>query len=400
MKLSVPTNWQPDLLGRINKSKVAEIYGKLERDPVGGGRPSFMLPYISKTQAKEYISTVHKAGLKFNYLLNASCLGNIEWTAQGQKRIRKFLDWLTAIGVDAVTVAVPYLLQVVKKCYPHFATKISVCAGIYNPIQAKYWESLGADEVSLSPWLVNRNFKLLRRIRAAVNCDLQIYANTRCLIGCPFANYHYSSTSHSSTSSGINNGFFINYCMYSCAYLALSEPWRLIASCWIRPEDLHYYKEAGINTVKLSERGIKTEYIQRIVEAYTEEEYDGNLMDLFLSPSKSLTPFKKYSWKKIKFFFHPFGVDLFKLHRFLTRIPADDPTHLDNKKLDGFLKFFVEKKCRQGNCDECGYCRDVAKKALYIPEGYRNKMLGIYKDLLEEIIDGGVFKINSNKMPG
>lgn len=400
MKLSVPTNWQPDLLEKINKSKVAEIYGKLDRDPVGGGRPSFILSYISKSQAKEYISAVHKTGLKFNYLLNASCLGNIEWTAQGQKRIRKFLDWLTTIGVDVVTVALPYLLQVVKKCYPHFATKISVCAGIDDPIQAKYWEDLGANEISLSPWAVNRDFKLLRRIRAAVNCDLQIYANTRCLMGCPFANYHYSSISHSSTSSGINNDFFIDYCMYSCAYLTLLEPWKLIASCWIRPEDLHYYKEAGINTVKLSERGIKTEYIQRIVEAYTVEKYEGNLMDLFLSPSKSLMFSRKYSWKKIKFFFHPFGVDLFKLHRFLTRIPADDPTHLDNNKLDGFLKFFIEEKCRQGNCDECGYCRAVADKALHMPESYRDKMLGIYKDLLEEIVDGGLFKINSNKMPG
>jgi collagenase-like PrtC family protease len=392
MKLCVPTNWQPDLLEGLDKSSIIEIYGKLGRDPVGGGRPAFVLPSISSSGAKRYIQEVHRQGLKFNYLLNATCLGNSEWSIRGQKRIRRFLDWLSDIGVDAITVSIPYLLELAKRCYPHFETKVSVCAQVSNATQAKYWEELGADEIALSPWSVNRNFGALKKIRQAVKCRLQLYANTRCLIGCPFVGYHYSSLSHSSNSSGINGDFFTDYCMYSCVYLTLLEPWRLIASCWIRPEDLHYYESAGINSVKLSERGMESGHIQRIVGAYTAEKYDGNLMDLLLDSSKGLAGRGKYTWKKIKFFLRPFKVDIFKLACLLGRIRGGEPAYLDNHSLEGFLRYFVEERCGQGNCDDCGYCRGIAEKSLRVPEDYRRKMAGAYKGLLAEIVGGGLFK--------
>ena len=395
MNLSVPTNWQPDLLDGINKSKVVEIYGKLDKDPIGGGRPSSILPHIDKRQVKDYILKVHQYGLKFNYLLNAVCLGNIEWTAAGQKQIRGFLDWLSAIGVDTVTVSLPYLLELVKKQYPHFETKVSVCAQVADPLQAKYWQDLGADTITLSPWALNRDFKSLREIRRTVKCKLQLYANTRCLSGCPFVQYHYSSHSHSSRTN--DKSFFINYFRFSCDYLILKQPWRLIAASWIRPEDLKHYEEVGINSAKLSDRSMKTEHIQRIVEAYTMEKYDGNLMDLFINPEKRLETGRGRAIKKSKFLFYLFKINLFDIHRLLDQVPNSDPTFLDNGKLDGFLKFFIEGKCSRTNCAECGYCRDIANKALSMPDDYRSKLIYLYEDLLKSIIDGTMFTQNNYK---
>ncbi|MHB8158424.1 MAG: U32 family peptidase, partial [Desulfocucumaceae bacterium] len=236
----------------LDKSAVIEIYGKLQRDPIGGGRPSCLFPRTDKIQAKNHVSQVHKLGLKFNYLLNATCLGNREWSAGGQRRIRDFLGWLSDIGVDTVTVSIPYLLQMIKKCYPGFRVKVSVCAQVSNAFQAKYWEGLGADEIALSPWALNRDFAGLQRVRLAVKCRLQLYVNNRCLTGCPFVQYHYSSHSHSSRTG--DKEFFINYPRFSCDYLVLEQPWRIIASSWIRPEDLHYYEEVGIDSIKLSDR--------------------------------------------------------------------------------------------------------------------------------------------------
>jgi collagenase-like PrtC family protease len=378
MKLSVPTNWQPDLLDKINKSGVEEIYGKLACDPIGGGRPSFTLPFIDKRRVKNYISKVHQYGLKFNYLLNAVCLGNIEWSVAGQKRIRGFLDWLTVLGVDQVTVSIPYLLELVKKRYPHFETKVSVCAAVCDPLQAKYWQDMGADTITLSPWVVNRNFRALKEIRQAVRCKLQVYANTRCLSGCPSVQYHYSSHSHSSRMN--DRGSSINYCRFTCNYLILKEPWRLIAACWIRPEDLLYYEKAGINSVKLSDRSMKTEQIQRIVEAYSTGQYGGNLLDLlYIIPAKGLAIEKKRACNVPRF------------SKLLAQIPDNDPTFLDNGKLNGFLRFFIEGKCGRIDCDACGYCRDFANKALSIPEGYRKRLLGIYERLLKDCIGKDIF---------
>ena len=83
MTLSIPTNWQADLLEKINITKAEEIYGKLEKDIIGGGRPSVLLAPITKSSMARAISLYHKHGLKFNYLLNASCSNNIEWTSNG-----------------------------------------------------------------------------------------------------------------------------------------------------------------------------------------------------------------------------------------------------------------------------------------------------------------------------
>ncbi len=391
IKLSVPTNWQPQLLDRLNKTRIYEIYGKLDRDAVGGGRPPYILNSTSRCRATEHIRLVHKHGLRFNYLLNATCLGNIEWTSSGQRRIRKLLDWLAGASVDTVTVAVPYLLQLIKKCYPVFKVKVSICSGVDNAMQARYWQELGADEITLSSWSVNRNFGLLREIRKAVSCGLQVYANTRCLTGCPFTAYHYLAASHSSRAGGAKNDFFVDYCGLSCAYLTMLEPWRLIAGAWIRPEDLHYYGKEGINSVKLAERDIETEYIVRIVEAYTLERYDGNLMDLFVNSGKRSAGDARSFWKKFAYFFRPADVNVARLYRFLSRLPASEPVYLDNRKLDNFLEFFVQDKCGRSNCDACGYCLRKAKEALHLPEAYREKMIRFYGEFLESSLNKRLF---------
>ena len=96
MKLSVPTNWQPDLIKKIKKPNVDIVYGKLNSDFVGGGRPACICPEVKMQEAKRHVQEIHENGLKFSYLLNASCLGNHEWTIKGQRRLHKLLSWLTA----------------------------------------------------------------------------------------------------------------------------------------------------------------------------------------------------------------------------------------------------------------------------------------------------------------
>ena len=408
MKLSVPTNWQPDLLDNLNKSRVKEIYGKLDSDPIGGCRPTIMLPYIDKRRVKDYILNVHQYGLKFNYLLNATCLGNVEWSVSGQKRIRKFLDWLSIIGVDAVTITIPYMLQIIKKHYPYFKTKVSVSAQVSDSLQAKYWEDLGADEIVLAPWLANRNFRILREIRQAVRCRLEILANSYCLFGCPFAQHHYASDSHASRNAlrTKNEISSMNYWKFTCYYLMLEEPMRLISASWVRPEDIHYYAEAGIDSIKLRDRSFTSEQIYRIIDAYTFEKYEGNLLDLFKSDSKRSEFRKGITWKELKSFLKLRNIsfigycrlikDLFSIKaprgvKLSGQMPVNDLFFLDNAKLNGFLDFFIEGKCGRINCDKCGYCRKVADKALYLPGDYRIKSLRIYEKLLGEVLGKDTF---------
>ena len=119
MKFSVPTNWQDELLDALDKDYVDELYGKLDCDIVGGGRPSCLLPNISKSRFRRHLEESHRRGIKFNYLLNATCISNRELTIWGQRKLRRLLDWIVDNDIEAVTVSLPYLLQFVKHNYPN-----------------------------------------------------------------------------------------------------------------------------------------------------------------------------------------------------------------------------------------------------------------------------------------
>ncbi len=397
MKLSVPTNWQTDLLENLDVRNIDQIYGKLHADFFGGGRASALGPVIQRKKAAEHIRSIHKKGIAFNYLLNSSCLGNREWNHRGQKNIQKLLDWLLVLGVESVTVSLPYLLQVVKKCYPSLKVHVSVMAAVNNPISARYWQDMGADQITLSFTEINRDFEVLRKIRKAVSCRLQLIANLPCLYGCPYHLYHAGLTSHASQVNDPNGGFVIDYCSLSCRHVRLQEPYRLISSGWIRPEDLHYYEEIGIDRIKLVDRIMKTEFILSIVQAYTENKYEGNLLDLFtLDKNKCLLFAKPYLFHKLKYFFHPFKADIFKMQK-LQKLLDCNGFFLDNQKLEGFLDFFVSGKCRH-DCDGCSYCKDVAASALRLPkeDAYRQK-LDLSVRLLDDIVSGRAFYVRGRK---
>jgi len=170
----------------------------------------------------------------------------------------------------------------------------------------------------------------------------------------------------------------------------------MISCGWIRPEDMHYYDKLGIDIIKLVDRGLKTEFILPIVEAYTSQEYKGNLFDLFPDAHKFIYFSKRYSWQRIKYFLHPAKYNMFLFHRRVSRMVFEDPSFLDNQKLDGFIKFFIEGKCKSGNCDGCNYCRKIADEVFSIPDGYRQKMLNACGNLLDDIIDGSLFYVRTN----
>lgn len=398
MKLSVPTNWQKDLLPNLERNNIAVIYGKLDKDFIGSGRPSSILTRIGKREVGSRISAIHKHGIRFDYLLNSPCLNNREWSASGQKEIRRLLDWLVAIKVDSVTVSMPYLLQMIKKCYPGLEVNISVGAGIASLAKAKYWEDLGADQLTLLPTEANRNFELLRKIRKTIKCRLQLIANLPCLHECPFYAYHIASLGHASQTGHASKGFFIDYYPLLCKYHKLSEPWRMVAASWIRPEDLGYYAAAGIDRIKLVDRGWKSEHILRAVEAYSKGRYEGNLLDLFSDMTKYQLFSEKYLWRRARHFLHPLKFNIFLFARRVSPMVLKDPSFLDNRKLDGFIKFFIDGRCKSGDCDQCNYCRNTARETFNVPEEYRGKMLDLCGRLLGDIIDGSLFYVK-NKEP-
>lgn len=385
MKFSVATNFQNDLIPRMNKKEVFEVYGKLTSDFVGGCIASYMLPSVNQDKLQRHLKQTHEHGLKFNYILNSVCLGNKEWSVSGQRKLRRLLDWITALGVDSVTVSIPYLLQLIKKNYSSLIVNVSIAAQVNSILKAKYWEDLGADSINLDSSLY-REFDLLIKIRKYIKCKLQLLANSACLHHCLFRLYHYTINSHASQIGDKCKGSTIDFCGLSCKYLRLFDTTNFIRAIWIRPEDVHYYEKIGIDSLKFVDREALTEDICRVVDAYTNRHYDGNLLDLLLTISK-----KKYHegsdkfFYGLKYFFRPFKYNLFLIYKLSKLLPKLD-VYIDNRALDGFLEHFVKGNCKDGMCLDCGYCQGVAEKAVKIDKGFRDKTLLKYKDAIDSLL--------------
>ena len=69
-----------DLIHHLVEYNVEEVFGKLPRDFVGGGRAAYTLPQVTKRQIRSYVNKLHKSGIKFDYTLNGISVGNHEFT--------------------------------------------------------------------------------------------------------------------------------------------------------------------------------------------------------------------------------------------------------------------------------------------------------------------------------
>src|SRR5271157_902352 len=112
MNLSIPYSFQPGLIPKLAVfPQVKDIYAKLPRDPIGGGRSSHTLRPAGFDTLVRSVKEAHRHGIGFNYLLNAAGLYGLEQTRIGQRKVRLFIDAIAGAGVDSVTVSVPYLLR-------------------------------------------------------------------------------------------------------------------------------------------------------------------------------------------------------------------------------------------------------------------------------------------------
>lgn len=403
MKLSIATNFDNELIEQIKDYPVEELYGKLSKDFIGGGRSSYMLAPVEKNILVEHIAHAKKYNIGFNYLLNASCIDNLETTRDGQKQIRKLLDWLTKIGVTSLTVSTPFLLQTIKKSYPHFRVRISVFACVNNLRKAQYWEEMGADIIALDSHVLNKDFKTLKLLKEKLSCGMEILTNGNCLMNCMMAHVHPNLMAHSSQSKHTSDGFVIDHCFLYCQKKKTEEPANYLKSDWIRPEDIHYYEEIGYENFKLVERNIKTEEMVKRVKAYSNRSYDGNLLDLVqgfgFKDQQKLSANSKFN--KLAFFFKPTKINMFKLNKIkelCTRkgmlLPLKSvPVYIDNKKLDGFIEPFLKRSCMDLNCGiDCKHCDYYADKVITIDPEFQKDCIQLHKDIDDDIYSGKMWK--------
>jgi len=364
MKISLATNYEDDLIERIKEYPIYEIYGKLKNDIIGGGRPDDELKDIETIKFEKHVKMVRKSGIKFNYLLNGSCLANNEQNEEWQKKFKSFLTYLKKIGVNALTVTNPYVMQFVKKYFGNYFTlRVSTFACVDSFERAKYWEDMGADIICADFVKINRDFKKLKyMVQNLKHAKIEILVTNSCLKNCPMIFTHTTSLSHASDKS-LEKENYEDWSLFYCQEIQNNKNEEYIKSPWVRPEDIKYYEEIGIEHFKITERGFPTDELVKRVKAYTDRKYNGNLIDL-IQGHGYLDKNGEQKLEKAQVNTRKEAYNEIKRVRGLGQ-PRIYPRHIyiDNEKLDGFIEFFVNDKCIN-NCNVCDYCKSISRKVI------------------------------------
>ena len=373
MRLLVPENWDRGLISPLSQIRAdVQIYGVLPISLMGSGGSGPNIPPMTTEQAEEYIDSAHSAGLTFNYLLNAPCLNNMEWHEDTHRELLQHLEWLSNAGVDSVTVAIPYLLELIKRQFPQLRVEVSTIAHVNSVARAKYFESLGADSIMLD-YNINRNFELLEAIRSSVDCELGVLTNTLCLYQCPYEYYHNNSLGHASQSRNAPNGCYIDYCAFQCSLNRFDDPAQFIKARWIRPEDVSIYQQIGMDFFKIGGRAMPTEWIVNAAKAYAALQYQGNLYDL-LNPLAPKTASATSNLSSTQ----------------ADAISSLPEVYIDNQALEGFVDFFRKKDCLSG-CGQCDYCQRIADRVVKFDHNEVSEYVSVLKKFLGDLVGGRIF---------
>jgi len=328
MEIVVPAVFTPAFLDAMATLPIGHLYGSLPDDP--SLRASGWLPEAHGDRLEHTVAEARARGLDFYYALNVHCLGNREFTAEGQRWLVERLGRLVEAGVAGVVLSNPYLVRFAKRRFPELRITVSTATAIDSVDKALFFEDCGADLLYL-PEYVNRDLRLLREVRQRVGCRVALLANVGCLLHCPLRSYHIDLVSHSGESQEL--GTYVDYPLVWCTQEKSRAEAQMLKSPWIRPEDLTLYEELGYHEFKLAGREMDPLWIERAARAYAGRRYDGDLNDLILG-FDHLEPFGRL------------------------------PTRLPNRALDGFVEFFRKKHdCRLG-CRDCRYCDDFAQGAV------------------------------------
>jgi collagenase-like PrtC family protease len=386
MHYSIAANWDLALLDKLKGTSVESLYGQMWGDPLGGGRMALFIPKVGKEEVASFIAEVRKRGLGFNYLINGTCLDNLEFTRKGYKKIAEHIEWISSTGANMVTVTLPFLLPMVKKEFPHLKVCISSFARIHNVQLARFWKEMGADKIVL-PEAIGRDFRVLRLLRETVDCELELIANHCCLFQCPLDLQHRNMVSHGSQEDHPCGGFAPDYCKLVCQRLKLSDLSELIKSRWIRPEDVPCYEEIGIDSLKLVERFRETSSLVQIIHAYEQRNYTGNMVDLLSLPQQGV--FLSPNLEVLR------RTDLIEPEKMeevmaVLKEPFSGNIYIDNSKLNGFLDYYQNVDCLHTDCNRCGYCGRVASQAISVNEAWRKEMIARFDRAVEILITGEI----------
>jgi collagenase-like PrtC family protease len=215
------------------------------------------------------------------------------YQGDGLSRLIGRLEALCDAGVlDGLIFADSYLLTALADAAPGLAAELeavpSVNFRIDNLTRLEVLLELVAGLGFLPPEKIPLDRSLNRRPKALTvlsrdvrrrwpDVKLELLANEGCLNHCPFRSTHEALIAAANGGLGVDT-HRLNRDL-ACLRILNREPHRILASPFIRPEEVARYKGVA-HMVKVCGRTLGLTFLERVVGAYVSGRYEGNLFDL------------------------------------------------------------------------------------------------------------------------
>ncbi len=294
---------------------ISEIYFPIPSDLLGSGR-GIMQRNKYRDEILRIINFCKEHRIGSNLLINPSCEGKFIGDERHMARTLKYVIDLSEQGLSSVTLTNPLYVELIKKHIPSMEIQVSVISSIDSVEKANFFKNLGASVV-IPERDKNRNLNFLKELKAKSGMKLKIMVNEGCINSCIFRNMHYNYVAHHIGENDQADLF--------CFKVMKQKPHFFFKSAFVRPEEIKLY--AGItNEFKLVTRLSSTDKIKKMIEAYSSQNYDGDLSDILDSVYQT------------SFF-----------------------SKIDNKKIDRFGFFNKLADCDK-DCNNCNYCEQLVKE--------------------------------------
>jgi collagenase-like PrtC family protease len=357
MKFSIGYNHDIEFLDLLDeyKSNIEAVYFPAPDLYAGSGR--------GIRQGKDYPAEISKIirkcsslNIRSQLLLNATCEGEDGLKRVFFERIVGYIAGLRQRGLTSVVLTNPVYIYEVKKRIRGLEIESSVNCYIKTSEHAKYLRDLGVDILTIDRD-INRNIPLIKQIKAETRLPIRILLNEACLRNCPFRHMHYNYIAHASKrrkkkEPRVDPVFLDKWCVK----IFSQDPANIFRTSFIPPEAVKYYTHA-VDYFKISSRVSPLARLRVQLDAYINKKFEGNLLALLDCPG--VGGYYKY---------------------------------IDYKTLKK-ARFFEKMLQCNGHCRHCGYCEELADRAVavdsyFLPDTHpvrkeeRKKAIALYERVL------------------
>ena len=298
MKLSVPFIPDPDYAGFLaeRSSSLASVYFPL---PSGPGEPvldsRIRVPHNRQSEDILEKTLVPLGKVKKYLLVNTRFLPPGLYTDAAA--LNRFLDRIsrlnTQVGITGLVISDFYLANALDRTGHEVIPALEAVPGVNCMMDspdkvAAYTEIIEQTRFKLPGRLLidrslNRDLHALNALasntkRQIPGIRLELLANEGCILHCPFKPAHDAQIALSNTGLVREATWMINRTA-GCHSYFFKHPHRFLKSPFIRPEDTARYRGVA-DTIKLCGRTLGPGFLARCINAYLDQSFDGNLMDL------------------------------------------------------------------------------------------------------------------------